>query len=815
MFKNYITTALRNFWRNKVFSVINVLGLSIGISAALVIFLIAHYEFSYDAFEKDNSSIYRVVLDANFGGVEGHSAAVPAPLSNAIEREVSGVKTTVPVIQFQGDAKVTVTRKGLPQPVIFKKQTDIVFTNVQYFSLLPYQWIAGSAQPVLKDPFTVVLTQSKAKQYFPSLAANEIIGRQINYNDDITATVSGVVKDLNGTTSFHGNEFISYATISQTHLQNDFMMNVWNDWMSYSQLYVKLDKGISVTATEAQLKTLLNKYSKDAENQSSNTIFFRLQPLKDVHFNHLYASPGLRTVDESTLYGLLAVAVFLLLLGCINFVNLTTANATRRAKEIGIRKTLGSSRKELIFQFLGETFLLTLTASIVAFCLTPLLLKLFADFIPPGLSFQPLQQPYIFLFLLMLAVVVSVLSGIYPAFILSGYKPIKVLKTQSFISSGDTRNTWVRKSLTISQFVIAQFFVIATLMVSKQINYSLNTDLGFNKDGIITFELPRDTVAAHSKQLLSVINSIPGVEIASAGYLSPADKGVSFTNVSYAAKPDIKAQIQIRWGDTNYLKVYQLKLLAGRNVVASDTMKEFLINNNYAKILGFNKPGDAIGKYLSFNNKSMPIVGVLQDFHDQSTHAPISPMVFAGSPGERFHVRLQPNVAGSNNWKNVISKMQKAFHQTYPDEDFNFQFVDDMVAGFYTSEQQVASLLSWATALSILISCLGLLGLVMYTINTRTKEIGMRKILGASVSNIISILSKDFIKLVLIAFAIAAPLAWWASYKWLENFAYKSAMSWWLFALSGLTMLLLALITLSIHTIRAAMANPVKSLRSE
>ncbi len=815
MFKNYLITAFRNFSRNKVFAGINVLGLSIGISAALVIFLIVHYEFSYDAFEKDNTRIYRVVLDANFGGVEGHSAAVPAPMSSAIVREVTGVETTVPVIQFQGDAKVSVTRQGMRQPVIFKKQPAIVFTNAQYFSLQPHQWIAGSAQSALKNPFTVVLTQSKATQYFPSLSANNIIGKQISYNDDFTATVSGIVQDLNENTSFHAEEFISYATLSQTHLQNDFMMNNWNDWMAYSQLYVKLDKGTSVTATEAQLQALLKKYSKPVESQSSNTIVFRLQPLSDVHFNPNYQSVGLRTANKSTLYGLLAVAAFLLLLGCINFINLTTANAAQRAKEIGIRKTMGSSRKQLIFQFLGETFLLTLTASILAFCLTPLLLKLFADFIPPGLSFQPFHQPYVFLFLLLLAVVVSVLSGIYPAFILSGYKPVQVLKTQSFINSSDTRNTWFRKSLTISQFVIAQFFIIATLMVSKQINYSLNSDLGFNKDGIVTFELPRDTVAVHSKQLLAAINAIPGVQTASIGYLSPADKGVSFTNVSYAAKPDIKGDIQIRWGDINYLKVYKLKLLAGRNVAASDTMKEFLINDMYSKILGFKKPQDAIGKYLIFNNKNMPIVGVLQDFHDQSTRAPISPMVFAGSVGNEFHVRLQPNIAGTDSWKNAISKMQKAYHQIYPDEEFNYQFVDEMVADFYTAEQHTASLLSWATALSILISCLGLLGLVIYTINTRTKEIGIRKILGASVSNIISILSKDFVKLVLIAFIIAAPIAWWASYKWLEDFTYRTQISWWIFLLSGLGMLLLALITLSVQTIKAAIANPVKSLRTE
>ncbi len=817
MFKNYLITAFRNFWHNKVFSAINVLGLSIGISAALVIFLIAYYEFSYDKFEPDKDRIYRVVLDAKFNGNEGHSAAVPAPLSGAIQNEVTGVAQTVPVMQFQGDgtAKVNIENESTDKPIVFKKQEDIVFTNPQYFYLLPYQWIAGSPESSLQNPFNVVLTESRAKQYFSSLPISNIIGKQINYNDDFTVTVSGIVKDLNKQTSFTAVEFISFATIAKTHLQDQFMMNVWNDWMAYSQLYVKLEKGSNARQIETQLKTLLNKYNKEANKDTANTMRFRLQPLNDVHFNSLYAGFGQRIAHKPTLYGLFAIAAFLLLLGCINFINLTTANASKRAREIGIRKTMGSSRKQLIFQFIGETFFITIIAAIISVSITPLLLHTFSDFMPPGLHLNILQQPFVFLLIALLIVFVSFVSGLYPALILSGLSPVTVLKNQAFSNRNETRHAWVRKALTVSQFVVAQFFIIATIMVSKQINYSLNSDLGFHKEGIVTFQTPRDTVAMHAQQLINALNAIPEAEVASRGFFSPADEGVAYTNVSYPSKPEIKPQVQIRWGDTNYIKVYGIKLLAGRNVAPSDTMKEFIINNTYAQLLGFQKPEDAIGKQLNFNGKNMPIIGVMHDFHDQSMHGPIMPLVFTGRSGDFFHVKLKPNTPGGVLWQTALLKIQKAYKQIYPDEDFTYKFYDDTIASFYTSEQRTASLLTWATGLAIFISCLGLLGLVMYTINTRTKEIGIRKVLGASVTHIVSVLSTGFMRLVFLAFLIAAPIAWWATYTWLQDYAYRTPMSWWVFVVSGMSMLLIALITLIMQTIKAAMANPVKRLKTE
>ena len=792
------------------------MGLSIGISAALVIFLIVHYEFSFDKFEKDSDRIYRVVIDAKFNGNEGHSTGVQAPLSTAIKNEVTGVDETVPLMQFQGDAnaKVSITKPSSANAVVFKKQPNIIFTNQQYFQLLNYKFIAGSPEAAMKDPFSVVLTESRAQQYFPNVPAADVIGRAITYNDNLTATVSGVVKDLNEQTVFTASEFISFATIAKTNLQKEFMMDVWNDWMAYSQVYIKLSKGNTPGRAEAQLKNLLNKYNKDANKDAANTMAFHLQPLNDIHFNNKYPAVGGRVADSSTLYGLLAIAAFLLLLGCINFINLTTAQASHRAKEIGIRKTMGSSKKNLVFQFLTETFFITAIATILSIIVTPFLLKMFADFIPQGLHFDLLHQPALLVFLLLLTITVSFLSGLYPALILSGFKPVLVLKNQAFTGAAKSRNAWVRKTLTVSQFVIAQFFVIATIMVSKQINYSLNEDLGFTKNGIITFDTPRDTVAAHNQQLLNAINAVPEVAIASTGFFSPADEGVAYTNVSYEGRKDLKANVQIRWGDPNYIKVYEIKLLAGRNVEPSDTMKEFLINNTYAKLLGFQKPEDALGKQLSFNGKMMPVVGVMQDFHELSTHGFIDPLVFAGNNGSAFHIRLKPNGEGAV-WKNGISKIQQAYKKIYPEADFDYKFFDEKIANLYESEQHTASLLTWSTGLAILISCLGLSGLVIFTTNSRTKEIGVRKVLGASVVNIVSILSKDFIQLVLLAFVIAAPIAWWATYKWLEGFAYRTALSWWIFLLAGASMLIIALFVLSIQTIKAATANPVKSLRTE
>lgn len=821
MLKHFLATGFRLLWKRKAFTLINLAGLATGISAALVIFLIAHYEFSYDKFEPNRERIYHVVLDVRFPGMEGHSAAVPAPLGSAISRDIAGVEAVVPLQGFQGDgsAKVTIAGNKKEEPVVYKKQDAILFTTDAYFNLLASQWLAGNTHAALQQPFSVVLSESRARQYFPNTAPENIIGKEVVYNDSLRTTVTGIVKDITAATNFTSKEFISLPTITATGLKKEFMTEVWDDWMAYSQLYIKLLPGQSAANTEKQLNALFRRHNPRAEKDAANSQRLHLQPLQELHFDGNYAGVGITIANKSTLYGLLAIAAFLLLLAGINFINLTTAQAAQRAKEIGVRKTMGSSKQTLLLQFIGETLLLTAMATLLSTLITPLLLHAFADFIPPGLRFNLFETPGILLFLAGLTIVVAVLAGFYPALVLAAYQPARVLRDQSYSTMAQTRSGWLRKTLTVTQFVIAQFFVICTLLVSKQIHYALNKDLGFNKEAILSFDIPhRDTVPAHRVQLLQQIKNIAGVQNASMGFQPPAMQGAAFGNISYHnGKEELSTNVQIRWGDSNYLKIYGVRLLAGRNVANSDTIKEFLINETYAHFLGFQHPVDALGHYLTFNGKRLiPIVGVMADFHEQSLRSPIGPVAF-GSMNSRsytFHIALRPHHTAGSNWPATLAAIRKAFQNIYPEDDFDYHFFDQTIAAFYKTEQNTSRLLQWATGLTIFISCLGLLGLVLYTTNTRTREIGIRKVFGASVMQIVTLLSKDFIRLVGLAFIIAVPAAWYVLNKWLEGFAYRTGLSWWVFTISGVFMLLIALLTLSVQTIRSATVNPVKSLRT-
>lgn len=811
MIKNYFKTAFRQLWRNKFFSLLTMLGLSIGISAALVISLIVYYEFSFDMFLPDKERIYRVVIDANFNGVEGHSVGVPAPLGSAISTELTGVEQTVPVFQFQGDATayVRVDEDITDKPGEFKKQQQIVFTNNDYFRLLDYNWIAGEHSAAIGQPYTVVLTESRARLYFPTLPPAEAIGRQLTYND-LAVTVSGIVRDLDQPTDFTGKEFIAVATIEASPLKDNFMMAVWDDWMAYSQLYIKLEEGHTAIAIQKQLNTLYRSHN----TVSGRDITLTLQPLHDVHFNPRYPNIGGRIAEKSTLYGLMTAAAFLLLLGSINFINLTTAQASQRAKEIGIRKTLGSSKTQLIYQFLGETVLVTVISTLFSILLVPLILRLFAAFVPPGLNAGFMMQPGYLALLALLVLVVGVLSGCYPALILSRYRPTAILRNPVSSRTGQSRQATIRQTLTVSQFTVAQFFILATVIVTKQIDYSLQADMGFDKEAVIKFDTPREQEQKRTA-LLHAIQSIPSIEQVSTGFLAPADQGMSFTNVSYHnGKEELKPTTQIRWGDENYLDVYRIELVAGRNVLPGDSTRELLVNEQFVKAIGFQHPEAALGVSLNWNGQPVPIVGVMKDFHHQSTRSMIGPLLFEKNSGPTFHVRLKPNGDGQF-WRDALAQIHKAYGQAYPGEDFNYQFVDEMVAQFYEREQATAGLLGWAMSLSILISCLGLLGLATYTVNVRTKEIGIRKVLGATVTGIVRLLSGDVVKLVLIAIVIASPIAWWAMNKWLEDFAYRIEIQWWMFAGAGLAAVLIALATVSWQAIRAALANPVDSLRDE
>lgn len=808
MIKNYFKTALRIFRKNKVTTLINLSGLSIGISAALIIFMVVQYDFSFDKYEPGKERIYRVVSQ----GDGWTNAGVPAPMHEAVQRSVSGIETAAPIFEYNGSSVKVAIPEGNDKPEKnFKKQKNIAFTDGNYFKIFLHEWINGNAKTSLQKPYSLVLTQSRAQQYFPGIAINDLIGKTVIFSDTVQTTITGIIKDLKVNSDFKYKAFISLSTISSGNLKPLYNWGEWNSTNSISQLIVKLSPGGKPAQINKQLAGIFKEHIQDPADAKD---IHRLQPLSDVHTNTDFDG----SVNKATVKNLIWLALFLLLLGAINFINLSTAHAAERAKEIGIRKTLGSKKTQLIWQFLSETFLLTFFTAILSVAITPLLIKAFIGFIPEGLQFDYfLSQPSVWFFLLMLVIIVSVIAGLYPAFVLTKFKPVLVLKNSVISNSGSSRSAWLRKTLIIFQFVIAQVFIIGMMVVDKQIHYSLQKEMGFRKEAIINFNVPFDFINPNNKKIIlrDELRKIPGIQDVSLGSQTPAMSGYMSTGISYKEKgKDIKLNVAQRNGDTAYLSVYNIKLLAGRNITASDTANELLVNETLAKQLGFANPKDAIDHFITFGNIAMPIVGVMKDFNLASVRTAIHPLIYYAQPkrGYMMHVALQKNPA---TWKTTIAKIQSDWKAIYPDEDFDYTFFDKKISNFYKQDQELSTLLTWSAGVAIFISCLGLLGLVIFMTNNRIKEIGVRKVLGATVRQIITLLSIDFVKLLTLAFIIAIPVAWWLTHNWLQNFAYHTSLSWWIFLLSGIIMITIAMLILSIRAGKAAMANPVKSLRTE
>ncbi|HVU55408.1 MAG TPA: FtsX-like permease family protein [Puia sp.] len=816
MLKNYFLVALRTFRRNKIFSFINIASLSIGISASLVIFLLVQYDFTFDKFEKDRSRIYRVVAHGTNSNGSWQNGCLSEPMGAAAKKEVSGLEIVAP-IRTLDETRVTIPYPNVNNPVVLRKQKDIIAADANYFDIVGYTWLAGSPATASQQPYQVVLTEKNARLYYANTKYADIIGKPIVFDDTIQCTVTGIVKDLPGNSDFYFGTIISRTTYYTSRLKPEGF-GQWGYTNSADQLFVRLLPGVKPAGVEAQLTKILTTNEKpDPRDHAIQAV--GLQPLSDLHFNLDYGVfDNSRQAHKPTLYYLLAVAAFLLLLASINFINLTTAQASQRAKEIGIRKTMGSHRRQLIFQFLTETFVLTVLATVLSLILLPFLLKMFADFIPADFHFNLFREPGVIFFLLVLILIVTVLSGVYPALVLSGFKPVLVLKNQAFANTGQTRSVWLRKSLTVSQFVIAQVFIIGTLLVSRQISYALHKDLGFKKEAILFFRTNYHQEANKKPVLLDKLKAIPGVALVSISSNPPSSNGTwTSTMVFNDGKKEIRENVQVKLADSNYFRMYGFRLLAGASAPQSDTINAVVINETYLHLLGYQDPQRIIGKQIKEWNGNPSIVGVVADFFPRSLREPIKPLVIANGikNAHVFNIRLQPRTADGDNWPTTIAAIQKAFHSVYPNDDFDYQFIDDSIAKFYTAEKNISRLLAWATGLTIFISCLGLLGLVMYITNQRTKEIGIRKVIGATVTNLIFLLSRDFLQLIGLAILIAVPISWWGSRKWLENFAYKTSLSWWIFAAGGGILLVIALIVLCIRTLRAALANPVKSLRSE
>jgi ABC-type lipoprotein release transport system permease subunit len=544
-----------------------------------------------------------------------------------------------------------------------------------------------------------------------------------------------------------------------------------------------------------------------------------LQPITDIHFTPEFhrgddGDNQFRKAYRPVIYALMGAALFILFIAAINFINLTTAQSIRRAKETGIRKVMGSRRSHLIFQFLTETFILTTMALVIAVLLVRPVLSFFSEYIPNGVVFA--MNGKNLSFLLSVLILTTLLAGFYPAFVLSGFKPVQSLAgtgAKSVHGKG-----YLRKSLIVFQFSISLLFIIAALVIGSQIRFMRNADKGFSTDAVVNIPRIWRDQSDKIKGLAETIKHIPGVDKVILQAFAPMGFPHMSQTVVYKGKEDVKLEASLQPGNEDYIPFYKMKLLAGRNMFHSDSLQEFIVNQTFVERIGFRDPQQAIGKQITwFDGKTYPIVGVIADFHENSFHEPMKPVMIGHMPEleKGIGFRLSTRGKGAIAANAVLAQIEKEWKKVYPENDFNYHFLNESITWLFQQETKTAWLMNAVMFITIFISCMGLFGLALFTAEQRTKEIGIRKVLGATVTNIVTLLSRDFVLLVLISLVIASPVAWYFMNRWLEDFAFRIHIGWWAFVLAGSIAILTALFTVSFQALKAAMANPVKSLRTE
>ena len=813
MLKNHLKIAWRNILRNKIPSIVNILGLSLGICACIVIYIITSFEFSFDSFHPDKKQIYRVMAGVTEKtGDKLHFAKIPPVLMINARNNLSGMETLAGVIPY--NAKISVADGDNPSKqfegrINGTNYLTTVITEQHYFSIFKYKWLAGSAGSALDEPLTAVLTQSRAQQYFGRVSPDKMIGRRIVYDDSIIVSVTGIVKDWDKNTDLAFTDFISFSTIQSSFLKNKINTDSWKQNAMSAWVFTKITNGEKPSQVAAQLNDLVRD---NADNDIKLTL--KLEPISEMHFDAAIIENPIRTAHKPTLYTLVAIALFILFLAIINFINLSTAQSIQRVKEIGVRKVLGSNRTNLIFQFLAETFLLSLFAVLIALLLVNPVLALFRSFIPNGISFH-LFEVSTGLVLLTIILTTTLLAGFYPAKVLSSYLPVFTLKGRGTQPGGEK---WmIRKGLIVFQFTVSFVFIIGSIAIAKQLSYLQNKELGFKADAIVIIETPRGDSMNKISVLNQELKQINGIDKTAMQWLPPMTDNPREMKLKFKATDQKDFWVKQVAGDENYISLYEIKLLAGRNVSKSDTVNEFVINESLAKLLDDKDPTASIGKTLYWNDKPFPVVGLVADFHTKSLHDEITPSCIINRRDRQavIAVKLASLRKKAGMIKKTLSSIENTWKQIYPAGTFKYRFYDESLELLYEKDQQTAKLVNVATAVTIFISCIGLFGLAFFTAERRTREISIRKILGATTINIAAMLSKDFVLLAVIGLFIASPIAWYFSVQWLESFAYRINFSWWMILLAGVAVILITLITVTFQAIRAAIGNPVMNLRTE
>lgn len=796
---------VRSLWRFKSFTSINVLGLCIGTAAVVLIALIADFEKSFDRFHTDGADIYRIVDAEKRASDVEYSAAVPYPLGKALRSELPGIAATQ--THFVEEMNIRVG-KGTPlneENVLF---ADSLFFRIMDFGRIEKFWVAGNPATALMAPRTVVLTESTAKKYFGS---GNPMGQLVRLDNRLDAEVTGIIKDLPATTHLPFGMVVSYSSLTR-----DFNAGLgFDQWgvVSSGYCYVRLPNEAAKGSVQAALTRIVQEQKTAKEDFSRN---FSLQPLSAIHFDTKYelSNPSY-TVSNKYLTVLMLLAGFILLIACVNYVNLSTSLAFAKSKEVGIRKTIGASKAQLFFHYMQETFLVTLAATLLGCLLAILLLPSVNTLMDKAVSARQLWQPEFVVGIIGGIVFISFLSGAYPALILAGFRPVFALKS-AMVTPGKT-SLLLRKGLVVFQFTTSIALIVCTIVIAKQVAFFQKKELGFSKEAVVEVELPEnDSLKMQTfSSLLQNQSGIQNFSFCLGAPISGNDFGTSYKLPESTEKAT--DNVQLIPCDSSYLQTYGLKLIAGRWFLPGESKQKgaaLVANQTLVKSLGYSNVADAVGKQIEIgvNHYKPTIIGVVQDFHVSSLHQTIAPVALM--PYRFFYyaaaVRIQPS-----NPANTLAGIETAFRKTYPDALYSMKFIDETLAERYEQERRDFTLFKVFSVVSIFICCIGLWGLIAFLVVRKTKEIGIRKVLGASVKGIVLLLSKDFVKLIAIALLVASPIAWWVMRAWLNDFAYRITIGWWVFLAAGAATLLIALLTISFQAIKAAIASPIKNLRTE
>lgn len=777
-------------------ALINVAGLSLGIAGALVVFLIIRFELSFDAYQPDSNRIFRLVRTVDEFGQTNHSPGVPYPLPRALRNDFPEIERITIVDNNFTPSVFAVTRDD-GSIAKFKEEQGVAFVDPDYFKIFSYRWLLGDPDRALAAPHAMVISKGLAEKFF---GGENPLGKRVVYDTSHEAQVTGVVAEVSPNSDLPFSLLISY---DHEERGNDN----WGSVASNVQCYLKLPAHLDPKQIESRLGAFLAKYQKA---DKAEKVTQHLQPLRNIHFDTRFTTFGGRTVAKATLVALGLIGALLMIAASINFVNLNTALAAKRSKEVGVRKALGSTKTRLVLHFLAETAAVMSLAIVVSLALAELVLGQLQSLLGSRLSIHLFGDAAIPLFLFALFIVVTISAGLYPALYLSRFNVSEALRNK--LTAGYGEGLVLRKGLVLVQFAISQALIICTIVISRQMAYFQKADMGFNREAVVEVELPSNELAklARFKNQLLQHTAIARVGFSNTG---TASRSVWNGNYTLRDSAEVKeGRTQIKFIDQDFIATYELRLLAGEGLAVTDTLKKYIVNRTFAEEAGYGDDLEGLlGKYAKIWGREAPIAGVVTDFNTRSLHHKVEPVIML-MQNRFWQAGIKIDL---KNMKGALSAIEQAWSSVYPDYVFDYAFLDDTIRRFYEDEQKTAGLMNIFAGVAILIGCLGLFGLVSYMAARRTKEIGIRKVLGADLANILAMFLKDFAYLVLLAFLVAAPAAYYFMQAWLADFAYRIKMDISIFLMALATAFVIAIVTLGYKSIRAALANPVESLRYE